>query len=120
MRIERFSDLHRMYELVEPLLMQHEAENNFMLGHIAGLAKEPTNPDYFFGVAVDDDETIAVVATQTPPWPMVSVPPTSGCAHVEPRRHLRRRDQRPSLASSRFTALTSNPLASNEPPHQSR
>jgi predicted GNAT family acetyltransferase len=70
MRIERFTDLHRMYELVEPLLMQNEAENNFMLGHIAGLAKEPANPDHFFGVVIDDNQTIEAVATRTPPWPM--------------------------------------------------
>ena len=43
------------------------------------------------------------------------------CSHCSPchRCHLRRRDQRPNFVSSRFTALTSNALGSNDPPQHS-
>src|SRR5207253_2700346 len=44
MRVERFTDVARFYDLAAPPLMQHEAENNFELGLAARLRHEAPDP----------------------------------------------------------------------------
>jgi hypothetical protein len=67
MRVERFSDVARFYDLVEPMLMQNEAENNFILGLAGSLLHEPPKPENVFAIIFDGD-TIVAAAEMTPPW----------------------------------------------------
>lgn len=68
-RVKRFWDVAEFYALAEPMLMQHEAENNFMLGLAAGLRKKPPAPENLYVIVFDGDVIIAA-ATMTPPWPL--------------------------------------------------
>lgn len=70
MRVERFMDVARFYELAAPVLMQHEAENNFELGLAARLRHEAPDPKHFFALVIEHDEVLAA-AMMTPPWPLV-------------------------------------------------
>ena len=69
MKVQRFTDVSRFYELVEPKLMEREAENNFELGLAARLRGEPPNAEHFYAT-VHDGEKVAVAAMMTPPWPL--------------------------------------------------
>jgi predicted GNAT family acetyltransferase len=71
MHVQRFTDVARFYDLVEPLLMQHEAENNFELGLIASLRNEPANPEHVLAT-VQENETILAASVRTPPWPLTT------------------------------------------------
>jgi predicted GNAT family acetyltransferase len=70
MRVQRLTDVSRFYELVEPVLMEREAENNFELGLARRLCDEPPHPEHFYATVEDDDGRVHVAAMMTPPWPL--------------------------------------------------
>jgi hypothetical protein len=69
MNAHRFDDVGKFHDSIEPMLIQHEAENNFMLGLTAGLRKEPPHPEHIYLAAMDGD-SLAAAAVRTPPWPL--------------------------------------------------
>ena len=70
MNVTRFRDIARFHELIEPVLMQREAENNFELGLVKRLCGEPPHPEHFYATVADEDGEIVVVSVMTPPWPL--------------------------------------------------
>ena len=69
MKVTRHADIARFYEIVEPVLMEHEAENNFELGLSKRLSAEPPHPEHFYAT-VEDAGKVLVAAMMTPPWPL--------------------------------------------------
>ena len=122
----------RAYGLLQPLVVRADEGNGGNFKVIAGdrrlralrvvyhdAAKPPKVPCILR--AVDDTTAEALALAENyirePMHPLDEA--ESLYSHCAPchRCHLRRRDQRPSFANSRFTTSTSNSLGSNDPPH---
>lgn len=67
MRSRRFSNPEQFRDHVEPFLLQHEAENNLILGILTGIinGRYDAYPPYL--ATVEDDDGIVLVALRTPP-----------------------------------------------------
>ncbi|CAN5537658.1 GNAT family N-acetyltransferase [soil metagenome] len=68
MEITRFQNARAFYEKVETFLLEHEAENNLMLGIVADLTKSTIWSDQppYLAVVTDNGEVVAA-AFRTPP-----------------------------------------------------
>src|SRR3954469_25996499 len=74
MRIERYDDPARFFQLVAPFLERREAQHNLHLGFRARLEADrhafgPADPRLY--AAFDDAGNVAGIATQTPPFGLV-------------------------------------------------
>ena len=122
----------RAHGLLAPLVVRADEGGNFKviagnrrLAALRDVYKDSTKPPKVPCVlrSVDDETADALALAENfvrePMHPLDEA--ESLCSHCTPchRRRLRRRDQRPNFASSRFTASTSNALGSNDPPHHS-
>lgn len=81
LQLSRFARVEDFYPLAEPFLVEHEAENNLLLGICGTLLKQPMafgEPLYF--AAVQADGEVVAVALRTPPHNVVLSP--HRCARV--------------------------------------
>ena len=72
LQLIRFARVEEFYPVAEPFLVQHEAENNLLLGICGTLLKQPSTsaePLYFAAIRMGE-ETVAV-ALRTPPHNVV-------------------------------------------------
>lgn len=71
-RVRRFQDARKFYRLVEPFLIQHEAENNLFLGVCGTLLAEPDRmgPDVYLAV-VEQGGRVTAAAVRTLPYRLV-------------------------------------------------
>jgi len=101
MHVHTYPDAESYLRTVGPILAAHEAENSLMLGVI-----ERVRGGFRYGeespllLAVEDETRTVLLATRTPPFPLLLVAATERApdAVVEVARHLAAIDHHPSSA----------------------
>ena len=101
MHVRSFCDVNAFLQVASPILLAREAENSLMLGVV-----ERVREGFQYGedppllLAVEDGAEVVLLATRTPPFPLLLVAATNRVADAtaEVARHLASIDHHPSAA----------------------